>query len=359
MMLRVSEFIKALFIKGWNWVVHYFTAAENKLPPLKEMSEKDSNQVVTSLMVHELVRERRSERNWQIFRRAATTLGVLLGLSYYVNFYISSQGITWNSSSGQFLGVVRVEGNIMQTSLASSEKIVPALKAAFEDPNVKAVVLAIDSGGGAPLESERITYVIESMKKKTGKPVYAVIQNLGASAAYMIAMHSDEILCGRYSLVGSIGAVMSSWDVHKALNNYDVKQEVFASGKLKAMLNPFIEPTPEAKVKAQELVNKAGKIFLTEMKASRKDKLKPGIDYATGEIWDGEQAVEIGLVDRLGTIEQLATEQNAEIKEFGPGAKTLTPFSMSTTDKLSSWAVGVLQAAFTGALHAETQPGLR
>jgi protease-4 len=77
------------------------------------------------------------------------------------------------------------------------------------------------------------------LKKKHNKPIYAAIQNVGASAAYMIAMNTDRIYAGRYSLVGSIGAVMSSWDVHKALNKFDIHQDVYASGQLKSMLNPF------------------------------------------------------------------------------------------------------------------------
>lgn len=344
---------------AWIWVCNWFTAADDALPKLSGLTPSESQNIVTSLMIDDMIRDRRSERRWKILRRTTGAVGVALAVGYYATFYASVQGVSFSTSSGKFLGVVRIQGNIMQTSLASSEKIVPALKAAFEDPSVKAVVLAIDSGGGAPLEAERITYTIETLKMKHGKPVYAVIHNLGASAAYMIAMHSDEIYAGRYSLVGSIGAVMSSWDVHKALNKYDVYQEVYASGELKAMLNPFIAPTDAARKKAQDLVNKAGNIFYQEMLKSRGSKLKPGVNFATGEIWDGEFALSIGLVDGLATIEEIADRNNAELKEFGPGQRTVTPFSTSVSENLSAWFAGVLSSAAHQAVADQSTPGLR
>lgn len=357
--MTVLTKILAILSRAWTWVRNWFTAADEALPRLGGLTPMESQHMVTSLMMDDMIRDRRSERRWKIFRRTTGAIGIALALGYYAVFYASTQGLSLNTSTGKFLGVVRVQGNIMQTSLASSEKIVPSLKAAFEDPSVKAVVLAIDSGGGAPLEAERITYTIETLKKKHNKPVYAVVQNLGASAAYMIAMHSDQIYAGRYSLVGSIGAVMSSWDVHKAINKYDVYQQVFASGELKAMLNPFIAPTEAARTKAQQLVDKAGAIFYAEMRKSRGDKLKPDVKYNTGEIWDGEQALAIGLIDGLATIEEIADRNEAEVKEFGPGQRTVTPFATSFSGELSAWLSNILTNAFRTSLEEQATPGLR
>jgi protease IV len=214
---------------------------------------------------------------------------------------------------------------------------------------VKVVVLSIDSGGGAPVEAERIGFMIDTLRKKHGKPVYAVIQNIGASAAYMIAMNTDKIYAGRYSLVGSIGAVMSSWDLHRAINKLEVEQKVFASGELKAMLNPFVAPTKGAERKAQELVDKAGAIFQSQLMERRKSKLITGINYGSGEIWDGDQAVKIGLIDELGTIESIALAHDAVIREYGPTQRTYSPFSALASETVqamaSAWATGAINAA--------------
>ena len=345
-MKRPLHFIKSLFSKQAS-------IPTESVPDMASLKDPAVQQAFSNLVVHDLLKDRQAERRWKVVKRTLiVTLG-LFGISYYVFIYAHASGMRLSTNSAQTIGVVRVNGNIMQTSLASSEKIVPALQAAFSDPNVKAVVLAIDSPGGAPLEAERINFMIEALKKKHNKPVYAAIQNVGASAAYMIAMNTDRIYAGRYSLVGSIGAVMSSWDVHKALNKFDIHQDVYASGQLKSMLNPFTAPTDAAKKKAQELVNKAGFMFVEEVKVKRGSKLLKNVEYGTGEIWDGDQALKLGLIDELGTIEMIAEKNNAQIQEFGPGARTLTPFAFSLSEALTeSIAKAITQVMAVNAPHS-------
>ena len=291
---------------------------------------------LANAVLSDLIKERRSNRRWTWIKRAGFAAFVLVGLIFYISFEAKTGGVQIIPSD-PIVAIVRVEGSIMNTTLASAEKIVPALRKAFERKNTVAVVLAIDSPGGAPVEAERINYVLDELKKKHKKPVYAVIQNVGASAAYMIALHADKIIAGRYSMVGSIGAVMSAWDVHKALERYDVQQKVYASGELKAMLNPFIAPTKEAEEKAQSIVNLMGGRFATEMAQLRASKLQPGVKYDTGEIWDGENAKTLGLIDELGTIESIqAKYDDAQTYDFGPGAKNSGLFSSSFSDSVFS-----------------------
>ena len=215
---------------------------------------------LANAVLADLIKERRGNRRWTWIKRAGFAAFFLVGLVFYISFEAKTGGVKFIPSD-PVVGVVRVEGSIMSTTLASADKIVPALRQAFERDNVKAVLLAIDSPGGSPVEAERIGYVLDELKKKYHKPVYAVVQNVGASAAYMIALHADKIYAGRYSMVGSIGAVMSAWDVHKALERYDVYQKVYASGELKSMLNPFTATTPAAEEKAQSIVNLMGERF--------------------------------------------------------------------------------------------------
>jgi protease-4 len=135
-----------------------------------------------------------------LFQALVFGLPVLLGIVYFL-FFLSSTGFRWGPF-GDVVGVVRIEGQISSTDHASADSIVPLLEKAFANPNVKAVVLSIDSPGGAPVEAERIYTAIGSLKRKHPKPVVAVINNLGASAAFLIALHADKIVAGRYSLVG-------------------------------------------------------------------------------------------------------------------------------------------------------------
>jgi protease-4 len=126
--------------------------------------------------------ERRSERRWRmLFKGMVFVVPTLFGLGYLV-FFLTSTGLRWGPF-GDVVGVVRIEGAIAPNDQASADSIVPLLKKAFEDANVKAVVLSIDSGGGAPVEAERIYSAVASLKAKHPKPVVAVINNIGASAA--------------------------------------------------------------------------------------------------------------------------------------------------------------------------------
>jgi protease-4 len=219
------------------------------------------------------------------------------------------------------VGVVKVEGQISANAkLAAAKNVVPALTRAFEDDNVRRVVLYIDSPGGAPVEAERIMDAVTELRKKHPKPVQAVIGNLGASAGYMVALSADEIVSAKYSLVGSIGAILQSWDVHRVLEKYEVKAKTYASGSLKGMLNPFEPTTPEGQAKAQALVDELGRQFETLLVERRGKKLtQPAATYTTGEVWGGQDALALGLVDSNGTLETLmAQHPDLKLVSFGP-----------------------------------------
>ena len=278
--------------------------------------------------------ERKSERRWRmLFQALVFGFPVLLGVVYLL-FFLSSTGFRWGPF-GDVVGVVRIEGPIASNERASAESIVPLLEKAFANPNVKAVVLSIDSPGGAPVESERIYTAIGSLKRKHPKPVVAVINNIGASAAFLIALHADTIVAGKYSLVGSIGAIMAPWQLDRAIAKFDVTQRVYASGKLKSFLNPFTPVSPEVDVKAQKLVDQLGTFFLDEVKAKRGSRLKQGIDVATGEVWPGPEAKDLGLVDSVGTLDEyVSATWGMRTYDFGPSAQGLQLLNRTLQDAL-------------------------
>ena len=313
-------------------------ATSNPLPPSSGLTEKLFEELLTELRAersnmreqhHELVNERKSERRWKTFFQLALIGIPLLGTIAYVIFFTSAMGFQWGPF-GSVVGVVRIDGEISSQSVASAKHVIPILEKAFANPSVKAVVLSIDSPGGAPAESERIYTAIESLKRKHQKPVVAVINNMGASAAYMIAIHADKIYAGKYSLVGSIGAIITAWDLHKAIERVDVAQHVYASGQLKALLNPFAPVSQEADAKAKLLVSQVGATFLDEVKRARSATLKANVDYGSGEIWGGQEAKDIGLVDGISTLDEVvATNWGLKTYDFGPSQDTFGLFSAS------------------------------
>ncbi len=283
-------------------------------------------------------RERRSYQRWTLILRSIFFGGPFLLGALWLLFGVWKTGGFSFGPLQNVVGVVQISGEIKSTGLGSASKIVPALEKAFSSDQTKAVILQINSPGGLPLESERINASIASLKAKHKKPVIAVIENVGASAAYLVAMHADEVYAGRYSLVGSVGAVMAGWDVHRAMEKLHIGQRVYTSGSLKSMLNPFAPQTPAADAKAQSLVSAMGSAFVRELRAARGAHLKDDVDYGTGEVWYGEQAKEIGLVDDLLTIEQVIDRrfQGLAVHQFGPRKSSTSLLADAAADSAAS-----------------------
>lgn len=235
--------------------------------------------------------------------------------------------ISWEANQRAHAPVVRIEGGIAgDNSKHSADSVIKKLKVAFDDDKAPAVIVYIDSPGGSPAEAERINNYIERRKQETGKQLYSVCANMCASAGYMIAMQADEIYASKYSLVGSIGAVLSSWNFSEAINKLGVQHNAYASGKLKAMLNPYAPTRTEDQEKAQILVNGMGKIFAAEVQERRKGKLTSTTDLFTGEVWDGNEAKAHGLVDSIGTLDDVIRDkfpENALVRDLTQSGKGL------------------------------------
>jgi protease IV len=172
---------------------HAATLPERLLEELLTELRSDREHLHSEL--RELVHERRSEHRWKIIFQLLVFGGPVLFGVVYLLFFTSAMGFQW-SPFGTVVGVIQIDGAITPTGTASAKRILPAIEKAFTYPNVKAVVLSIDSPGAAAVEAERIYRAIENLKKKHDKPVVAIINNVGASAAYMIAMHTDRVYAG-------------------------------------------------------------------------------------------------------------------------------------------------------------------
>ncbi|MDO9240138.1 MAG: S49 family peptidase [Methylicorpusculum sp.] len=306
-----------------------------------ELEQYDVNSILADHVLSDLLKERRSERRWRWIKRLAFS-GMGVGLfAVYLAFYASSLGYKLMPNA-EIVAIVNVSGSIGAGQLASAEELVPVLEKVFHSPKVKAVALNIDSPGGQPFESERIAETLDRLKRETGKIVYAFIGNTGASAAYMLALHADRIIAGRYSMVGSIGAIIAGWDFHKLAEKWDINQRIYASGVHKNMLNPFAAMSKESEEKAQQMVDQMALVFAKEFQEKRKGKIREGFNYTTGEIWGGEQALEIGLIDEIGTIESVVNrEWHLPTHDFGPTNKSkgfFPQFSAQIMKTVLSWA---------------------
>lgn len=262
------------------------------------------------------------DRRWRRVKRALFIGAIALGFGTWVALYAPMLGWSFGPAE-KSVGVIPIVGTIGSGPSGSADALVPVIESACKSPLIETVVLRVSSPGGSPAEAERIAGALESCRSgKDGvrKPVIAVIETVGASAAYLIAMHADEVVASRYALVGSIGAVIRSFDASEALERYGVKERVYASGGLKSSNSPWSSNTPDQDALNQALVEDVGNVFKAEVMAARGSKLKPTADMFSGRAWLGGEAKALGLVDSIGTFEQLKATRfkSLHVHQFRP-----------------------------------------
>ncbi len=204
--------------------------------------------------------------------------------------------------------------------------MVEDLKEAFlqagADPDVKAVVVSVDSPGGEVTASDAIYHSLQTLAKK--KPVIYYMNSMGASGAYYAACGASWIMCSPTTFTGSIGVIISTLNYRDLLGKIGLQAVIFKSGKFKDMLNPAREMTPEEKNYVQQLVMQTYDRFLHVVATSRHldpETLRNGV--ADGRVLSGEDAYRDKLVDGLGYIEdaynkakELSGAKNASIVNY-------------------------------------------
>lgn len=200
------------------------------------------------------------------------------------------------------VGIINIKGEINSNM---GTRTIENLRKMFESSNIKAIVLKIDSPGGAPGTSQAIFNEIGELKKNVSpKYVLALIENIGASGAYYIACAADHIITTPSALVGSIGSYMSILSLKKIADKYDINCEVIKSGEYKATGHILTELTDKQKVELQTLSDNIYQQFIKDVLGKRS---KYGIstnsdEWAQGRIFSGEQALKLKLIDELGSI---------------------------------------------------------
>ncbi|NRB41605.1 MAG: S49 family peptidase [Pseudomonadales bacterium] len=247
----------------------------------------------------ESFKEQRRSRRWGIFFKLLTFIYIFAAISLFV---AGKDDIAGLGGDETHTALVRIHGPIMAEADASANMIVGGLRDAFENDNAKAVLLAINSPGGSPVHAGYVYDEIQRLKAiYPDKKVYAVISDLGASAAYYIAAAADEIYADKASLVGSIGVISASFGFDRVMDKMGVDRRVITAGANKAFLDPYQPAKESDKVFWQKSLEIIHQQFITQVKNGRGDRLKESDDLFSGLIWSGEQALEMGLIDGLGS----------------------------------------------------------
>ncbi len=201
--------------------------------------------------------------------------------------------------------------DIFGSDIVSSTSIAEKLSAAQEDPSVQAVVLLINSPGGGAVASHEIVHALNELEK----PSVAVIRSLGASGAYWAASATDTIFADPLSFVGSIGVTSSYLEFSGLLDMYNITYERLVSGRYKDTGTPFRELTEEERQMILDRIDKVHDFFVESVAQHRDLPLARAQELATGDIFLGQEAIDLGLVDELGDLDTAKAYLEDELNE--------------------------------------------
>lgn len=248
--------------------------------------------------------EQRRTRRWKIFFR-------FFFAAYLLVILIMAGSDNWSGKSlaSRHTALVDLDGEISSNSPASADNVNSGLRAAFESSSTAGVILRANSPGGSPVQSGYINDEIKRLRKKYPKiPLYAVIGDVCASGCYYAVAAADKIYADKASIVGSIGVLMNGFGFVDTMKKLGVERRLMTAGAHKGFLDPFQPVKPEEAKYAQQLLDEIHRQFIDTVRQGRGKALKETKDMYSGLFWTGEDAVKMGLVDKLGDVSYVARE---------------------------------------------------
>ncbi|MGH8467802.1 MAG: S49 family peptidase [Gammaproteobacteria bacterium] len=271
---------------------------------LKEQAGNWEHALVRDLALAAITEQRRARR-WSILFRSVAVIYVLV-LSA---FYLSSQWEEGSLSSEAHAALVDVDGVIGSDPQASADSVITGLRAAFKNDKTKAVIMRINSPGGSAVHAGYINDEMFRLRAlHPNIPVYAVITDICASGGYYIAVAANKIYADKASLVGSIGVAMDGFGFVGTLERLGIERRLHTAGAHKAFLDPFSPANPEDSKHLQVVLDRVHQQFIDIVKKGRGERLKSDPALFTGLVWSGEQSLNLGLIDALGSSGFVARE---------------------------------------------------
>lgn len=247
----------------------------------------------------------RKSRAWMWWTFGMLALvAIIVGSCTLPLYFLGKDTGSFDSISGDAIAVIHISGVIAGTGDTLAGDVTPEyfldqMDQAAEDDSVKAILLRVDSPGGTVAASEEISAYVKASKK----PVVVSIGDIGASGAYMVSSQADEIIAMPGSAVGSIGVISEIPNVSKLLGKVGVEFQVITAGKNKDTGSPFRPLTKEERNLIQGEVDEAYDQFIDIVASGRKMERSKVESLATGWVWSGAKAKELGLIDTIGTYD--------------------------------------------------------
>lgn len=254
----------------------------------------------------EVLREKRRNRRWGIFFKLAFLALAIAGLLVMAGVW------DWSDlpvRSERHTALIEVNGVLESDGPVSADNLVGALQDAFKDKHTAGVVLRINSPGGSPVQAGIVYDEIRRQRQLHPKiPLYAVIEDLGASGAYYVAAAADRIYVDKASLVGSIGVLIDGFGFVGTIDKLGVERRLITAGSNKGFLDSFKPVSPEELAHAKGMLAEIHEQFIAAVRQGRGERLKADADVFNGLVWSGTRSIELGLADALGSVDLVARD---------------------------------------------------
>lgn len=303
-------------------------------------------------LAREGLMEQRRARRWRIVFRLLG-LGILIWVIALFTLKVDHSQSGALDLSAPTAAIIDVRGIIAAGQDASAENLIPLLEKAFKTPQIKGIVLRMNTPGGSPVQAGQIYDAIMRLRKEyPAKPIYAVTEDICASGGYYIAAATDKIYADKASLVGSIGVRMDGFGFVGVMQKLGIESRLMTSGANKAMLDPFTPENPTQVQYMQHLLDAVHQQFIDAVKKGRGNRLKDDPNLFSGLIYTGAEAAQNGLVDGLGTVRSVIHDQFRLTREVD-----LTP-NKSPLDRLLSRTSTELSQSLMGLWAEQSAPKL-
>ncbi|MCY7343263.1 MAG: S49 family peptidase [Pseudonocardia sp.] len=225
--------------------------------------------------------------------------------------------IPWPGDRGDkpVVSLVRLQGVIASSAGPVPRAVINAavldktFERAFAPEGLVAVALLVNSPGGSPTQSALVADRIRGLAAERKVPVLAFCEDVAASGGYWLACTADEIYAHATSLVGSIGVISASFGLDGLIERFGVQRRLYTAGTSKSRLDPFLPEKAEDVEWLRRLQDQLHEMFREWVVSRRGDRLQAGAELFTGEVWTGSRAVELGLIDGLGTARAVLSER--------------------------------------------------
>jgi protease IV len=229
--------------------------------------------------------------------RTALAVLTLIGMGYIVLSLVAGFLFENGWIGGDKVAVIRIEGVILD-----ARETIEELRHYRDNPSVKAIVLRIDSPGGAVVPSQEIFEEVQKTRAEGKIKLVTSMGNVAASGGYYIAAATDRIVANPGTLTGSIGVIMELANIKDLLEKVGVKSVVIKSGRHKDMASPFRAMTEQDRALLQSVLDDVHAQFIEAVANGRALEVEQVKTLADGRIFTGKQAQSVRLVDELGDL---------------------------------------------------------